>query len=138
MWPALGLLLLAAAGEMEIDQERAYACVELSNEFILKGQAVGKDVQASVHPHSDTLKRISVDMVVYCYNHITSDLASRVLTGAVTFKDKEAEEVCKYRKSQLWKKDADLKVPDVQLAVSKRILAASQQYKKQKRTKSDL
>jgi hypothetical protein len=55
------LLLIALCPLLQaaIDPVKAEACVQISNDFILKDSEVGKTRAASKHPQHDTLKRLS-------------------------------------------------------------------------------
>lgn len=137
MWILAALLIAVSAMEEPLNPLRAKACIELSNEFVVKDPEVAKTISTSAYPHHETMKHISIDMLIYCYNHMTPDLAKKVLKKEISYKDKEAAEVCKYRRSQFTKKDGDITVSDERLNTSKRILEASQ-HAHEKTTKNEL
>jgi hypothetical protein len=93
------LLLIALCPLLQaaIDPVKAEACVQISNDFILKDTEVGKTIAASKHPQHDTLKRLSVDVLIYCSNHIQATLAMKIVAGQAPLDAPEAKQVCKYR-----------------------------------------
>lgn len=115
-----------------IDPIKAQACVNLSNDFILKDSEVGQTIASSKHPQHDTLKRLSVDVLIYCYNHIEADLALGVVAGEGKFDSLQAKKVCKYRKSVFESEKSDISVSDSQQSHAQAILDAVKSHKKRR------
>jgi hypothetical protein len=125
------LLLFALCSLLQaaIDPVKAEACVQISNEFILKDTEVGKNIAASKHPQHDTLKRLSVDVLIYCYNHIQATLAMKIVAGQAPLDAPEAKQVCKYRKHLFESKESEISVTDSQQKHSQMIIDAAKSHK---------
>ena len=138
MWGVVALLVAGVvAAQGDVDPVKAQACVMLTNDFVIKDGDVANTIKESAYPHHETLKHISIDLLIYCYNHIPSSLALQVLNEELSYKDPQVKEVCKYRKALFAKKDGEIAVGEERLKVSKRILEAGQMNKRKKR-KNDL
>ena len=123
------LISLCPLLQAAIDPIKASACVNISNDFILKDTEVGKTIAASKHPQHDTLKRLSVDVLIYCYNHIEAALAMQIAAGLVALDAPQAKLVCKYRKHLFDNKESEISVTDSQQKHSQMIIDAAKSHK---------
>ena len=126
------LSLLFPLLHASIDPIKAEACITLSNDFILKDPEVGQTIANSKLPQHDTLKRLSVDVLIYCYNHIGADLALKVLAGEVKWDGVQAKQVCRYRKSLFLSENSEVEVSEAQRKHSEAILEAVKLHKKRR------
>lgn len=123
------LLCLVSAS---IDPIKAEACVTLSNDFLVNDAEAAKTIATSKYSQHDTMKKLTVDVLIYCYNHISPDIAMGVIAGQYTLTSPEARSVCKYRKTLFETENNDISLSASQEEQSKLILEAVKSHKKRR------
>jgi hypothetical protein len=131
---ALLALLTLHTTATDLEGSKAAACVQLANDWVTLDAAIAEEVRQAKGQAGLTLKQVLADILVYCFNHISDETATAVLTREVTHKHESVQALRRYRKGEQDASDISPK----QQENSRRVLDAALRWNKLHGKKAEL